>query len=311
MRAALKAQISPGSVGSATKNFGGANSGIQKNTAVDSLKKEKTDFKSLIINSENEIKKQRQKEKAGDFSDAKTDSEFLEKLQNANKPKTDPKNKLDKNSFLKLFVAQLKNQDPLNPDDGAEMASKLAQFHSLEEMININKNLGDMFSHQKSSTTASQIEFIGKEVEIKDNRVVVEGSKDQQIEIGYEFDKGATRSSIIIKDETGKPVFEKELGPKESGKHSFQWSGTNNKDEPLKKGVYTFHIEAQDKNEAIIMAKPYSKTSITGISLDAKDGGIFSPIGKIDTSTIKSIGLKGYNQTSNPPPSSRTDQKQL
>ena len=46
--------------------------------------------------------------------------------------------------FLKLLVEQLKNQDPLAPQDGAQFVAQLAQFNSLEQLISINSRLGDL-----------------------------------------------------------------------------------------------------------------------------------------------------------------------
>jgi flagellar basal-body rod modification protein FlgD len=43
--------------------------------------------------------------------------------------------------FLKLLVAQIKNQDPLNPTDGTQFVSQLAQFSELEQVIGIRDNL--------------------------------------------------------------------------------------------------------------------------------------------------------------------------
>ncbi len=51
---------------------------------------------------------------------------------------------MGKNEFLKLLVAQMSNQDPLNPMDGKEMAAQLAQFSSVEQLLNINTKLDDM-----------------------------------------------------------------------------------------------------------------------------------------------------------------------
>ena len=48
---------------------------------------------------------------------------------------------LGKDEFLKLLVAQMKNQDPMNPMDGQQMAAQLAQFSSVEQLINANDTL--------------------------------------------------------------------------------------------------------------------------------------------------------------------------
>ncbi len=56
---------------------------------------------------------------------------------------TDPNNLASEQTFLKLFVAQLQNQDPLNPNeqDPTQMVSELAQFSELEQLVNIGQNV--------------------------------------------------------------------------------------------------------------------------------------------------------------------------
>lgn len=49
-----------------------------------------------------------------------------------------------KDAFLKLLVEQLKNQDPMNPQDGTQFVSQLAQFNSLERLISIDDRLGEL-----------------------------------------------------------------------------------------------------------------------------------------------------------------------
>ena len=48
---------------------------------------------------------------------------------------------LGKDEFLKLLVAQMKHQDPLNPMNGQEMAAQFAQFSSVEQLVNMNDTL--------------------------------------------------------------------------------------------------------------------------------------------------------------------------
>ena len=62
------------------------------------------------------------------------------------------KNVANRDTFLTLLVAQLKNQDPLAPMEGAEFVAQLAQFNSLEQLININDRLDQMISGQQNPT---------------------------------------------------------------------------------------------------------------------------------------------------------------
>lgn len=71
------------------------------------------------------------------------------------------KETLGKDDFLKLLVMQLKNQDPLEPLKNEEFVAQLAQFNSLEQMINLNKSFESLLALQ-SMTQASTL--IGKQV---------------------------------------------------------------------------------------------------------------------------------------------------
>lgn len=57
---------------------------------------------------------------------------------------TTAKKGTDKDTFLTLLVTQLKNQDPLAPQDGAQFVAQLAQFNSLDQLISINERLGQL-----------------------------------------------------------------------------------------------------------------------------------------------------------------------
>ena len=54
-----------------------------------------------------------------------------------------------KEDFLRLFVAQLKAQNPLNPQEGHEFIAQLAQFTSLEQLMNLNTSFSDMLKYQQ------------------------------------------------------------------------------------------------------------------------------------------------------------------
>lgn len=77
---------------------------------------------------------------------------------NGNTSNSAPKSAVDQNTFMTLLVAQLKNQDPLEPQGGAEFVAQLAQFNSLEQLININDQLGQLVTQWKTQQTAAGID---------------------------------------------------------------------------------------------------------------------------------------------------------
>lgn len=69
-------------------------------------------------------------------------------------------NELGKDAFLKLLIAELSNQDPLNPVEDREFISQMATFSSLEQMQNMNKTLESMSEANKFSA----VSYIGKAI---------------------------------------------------------------------------------------------------------------------------------------------------
>ena len=68
------------------------------------------------------------------------------------------KTEFGKDEFLKLLVAQLKNQDPLDPMDNQQFVSQLATFSSLEQLISINEGVGKLAGTDDSSASESTSE---------------------------------------------------------------------------------------------------------------------------------------------------------
>jgi flagellar basal-body rod modification protein FlgD len=97
-------------------------------------------------------------------------------------------NALDKNTFLKLFTEQLKNQDPMNPMDATAFTAQLAQFTALEQQYNTNDNLKTLIASQNSLLASMSANLIGKQVSLND------GSTGKVI--GVNFD--GTNTNIML-----------------------------------------------------------------------------------------------------------------
>ena len=67
---------------------------------------------------------------------------------------TSSANTLGQNAFLKLLIAQLQNQDPLNPTDSTTFVSQLAQFSELEQVMAIRSDTDTMATDLSSSAAA-------------------------------------------------------------------------------------------------------------------------------------------------------------
>ncbi|MEQ6375329.1 flagellar hook assembly protein FlgD [Bacillaceae bacterium S4-13-58] len=75
---------------------------------------------------------------------------------------------LGKDDFLKLLMAQLQNQDPLNPMEDKEFISQMTTFSSLEQMMSMRQAIEKMADNQQINPIVQYSSFIGKEVDYQD-----------------------------------------------------------------------------------------------------------------------------------------------
>ncbi|NLJ81214.1 MAG: flagellar hook assembly protein FlgD [Firmicutes bacterium] len=93
--------------------------------------------------------------------------DYLQARESAENGQSRDSSALGKDQFLQLLITQLRHQDPINPVEDKEFIAQLAQFSSLEQMQNLNTNLGDlMLSQQKLTALGQAMEMIGREVEL-------------------------------------------------------------------------------------------------------------------------------------------------
>jgi flagellar basal-body rod modification protein FlgD len=64
-------------------------------------------------------------------------------------------NQVSKEAFLQLLVAQIKNQNPMNPTDGVQFLSQLAQFSQLEQLLGIREDLGSLILNTQPQQTTN------------------------------------------------------------------------------------------------------------------------------------------------------------
>ena len=258
----------------------------------------RSSFKDVLMNSNEEVRQKREAEKIGDYSQIDSEEEFLEKLSEENKPKRVPKKTLDKDDFLKLFVTQLQHQDPLNPDDGAEMASKLAQFNGLEQMMNMNSTMDQLVAGQGSARSIEMVNYVGKELVINGGRVKKSG--DEMTESKFNVPIDSIKTSLEIRDSQGFVITSKDLGTLKRGNHAFEWDGKKTDGSQAPDGVYSYNLVAKTINGENIDVDITSNAKVIGVDVGDQTGELYTDFGKVNFEDIKTIGAEGFhNQVKN------------
>jgi flagellar basal-body rod modification protein FlgD len=183
----------------------------------------------------------------------------------AGKPAATTPNDLVKQAdFLQLLVAQLQNQDPLNPLDSANFSAQLAQFSSLQQLVEINQRLAAEAGGGASGPQRfDALSLLGKEVRGAGATIAVEGGTASTLE--YTLDRAAVVQATIL-DAGGRQVASLVLGAAGTGAQRFDLS--NIPDAPrLADGTYTVRLAAANGAGEIDAIDTIMNGRVTGIDL--------------------------------------------
>lgn len=165
---------------------------------------------------------------------------------------------------MNLLVKQLQYQDPLNPIDNAQFTSQMAQFNSLQQLVDVNTNLAALGSSQSAAGNSQAIGYLGKEVTATGDSVSVTGGTAGGI--NYQLGGDASAVTLSIYDASGSLVQQVQLGAQGSGAHSYQWNGGNLQGTSVPDGTYTFQVQALDKVGQPVNVTAWVQGVVDGVS---------------------------------------------
>ncbi|MEQ1515628.1 MAG: flagellar hook capping FlgD N-terminal domain-containing protein [Usitatibacteraceae bacterium] len=178
--------------------------------------------------------------------------------------------------FLKLLVAQMKNQDPLNPLDNAQVTSQMAQINTVQGIAQLNTSMVAMLAQFQG---AQAITLPGRQVLIDGNTLnLSKSSGTLAANGGFDLALDAERVTVDIKDAKGDIVKHLDLGAQTAGPGSFKWDGALDKGSAAE-GKYTFDVKAYNGTVPVttvaLMAARVEGTAITpqGVRLTLENLG--------------------------------------
>ena len=198
---------------------------------------------------------------------------------------------LGKDAFLQLLVTQMKNQNPLDPQENGEFVAQLAQFSSLESMQSLNDSVTYIAAGLQSSQALQASSLVGRNVIVQTDKAVVDTSKDMKGTVN--LTSSSTATSVGIYDKDDKLVRTLDLGTQKAGKVDFTWNGLNDDGEAAPAGTYTFKATASIDGKATAMTTnlPASVTSVTMGSNGSEMTLNLAGLGSVALSKIQSIGI--------------------
>lgn len=172
---------------------------------------------------------------------------------------------MNKDDFLKLFVTQLQNQDPLNPQDGTQFIAQLAQLTQVEQAYNMNTNLQNMLNQGSNNATLAAISLIGKQVEAPGSELHLQSGNPSSIY--FTLDQPAEQVTVTVKDGNGAVVKTLAAGAWGAGAGSVAWDGTNDAGEQLASGAYSFSVSATSAGGGSVASTSLIRGKVDGIDM--------------------------------------------
>lgn len=196
---------------------------------------------------------------------------------------------MDKDDFMKLFIAQLQYQDPLKPQDPTAMLDQLSQLSLVEQSYNSGTALKNLLTAQNNSISLTALSFIGKEIKANGNVATFDGNAPAKLE--FDLAVPTTSTQVTITDGSGNVVRTVTLGSKSAGANSFVWDGRSNNGTLLKAGAYNFAVNATAVNGFPLQATTYTTGRIDGVNLSGSTPQL--TIGAASVALSDVISVKG------------------
>jgi flagellar basal-body rod modification protein FlgD len=197
-----------------------------------------------------------------------------------------PTQTLGQNAFLKLLMAQLQNQDPLQPTDGTQFVTQLAQFSQVEQAVSQSTALGNISTQLSGLSNSNASDLVGKTVTIQaSGSMKWDGALAQTTNMSL---GGAAQTvTVTIKDSQGNAVRTMKLGPQPAGALAVTWNGADDSGQATPAGSYSVSATATDASGKPVVVSQSMTGVVTQVSFDkgypalTLNSGVVAPVSQL------------------------------
>lgn len=184
--------------------------------------------------------------------------------------------------FLKLLVAQMRNQDPLNPLDNAQVTSQLAQINTVRGIEQLNASMTKVAAASTSVSPLSAVGLLGREVLVEgegfewsapgagiggvDPTMSDPPAEARAVRVGFEIPAAARAVRVEIVDTTGRVVHARDFAEPEAGVHTLDWDGIDADGKAVASGKYRLRAWGIDDRGGESMVTPLVPARVHGVN---------------------------------------------
>ena len=188
--------------------------------------------------------------------------------------------------FLKLLVTQMKNQDPLNPLDNAQVTTQLAQISTVNGIEKLNTTIQAMANSFNASQSMQAAGMIGKDVLVPGSTLHLAAGKGL---FGFDLAQAADQVKVKIHDASGREVQVLDLGAQAAGPLALAWDGKTLDGAQAADGAYSFSVSAV-RGDHQVDAQTLAFGSVQGVSQGNQGVRLnVDPLGMVGLPDVKQI----------------------
>lgn len=189
---------------------------------------------------------------------------------------------MDRDGFLKLLVAQLAHQDPLQPTEGTEFVTQLSQFALVEQSLTQSNQLGLISTQMRGLSNNEAAGLVGQSVTVRGRSVAFDGTAatTSNVTLGA----AAARVTVAFRDANGRVVRTIELGAHQAGPLAVRWDGRDDRGQTVARGSYTVAVTGTTADDRAVTVTHDVTGTVTRVSYDqgypqlTLDSGASAPI---------------------------------
>ena len=185
--------------------------------------------------------------------------------------------------FLKLLVAQMQNQDPLNPMDNAQVTSQMAQINTVNGIEKLNTTVGSLSTQFVQLQALQGASLVGHDVVVAGNKMDIADGIGQG---GFQLDTAADAVKVEVLSGAGQVIETLDLGAQTDGMHGFDWkSGAATADQGI-----TFRVTAT-RGGVASAATPLMRDKVDAVSTS----GNTLNLELANSGTVSYASIKAFN----------------
>jgi flagellar basal-body rod modification protein FlgD len=177
-------------------------------------------------------------------------------------------------NFLKLLIAQIKNQDPMAPMDASTMTAQMSQLNMVSSMANMNTSMTAMLAQMQSVNFMNQAALIGHSPAVAGDGIAFDGTN--QVMLGANAANPLKSVIATISDASGNTVNSVDLGSLNAGMSNFLWNGKDTGGNTVAAGMYYLSLTGTNAADATENPTAYVASAVASVSKGSNGDAILN-----------------------------------